>query len=168
MAFISEYKMARRGFVVKCLNCDHEFFIHDHDIIPHHTMDDMMDKHECEWCHNEEMPSDLSTNPAYMTGFGMDKDRVRQELTKLAVRIREIALKTSQDYPNIDGVDMWEQLYAIETAYEGTNMACNDWSEVMKLVMKRYNIEYDTIKEMFEEVRKRQIHTDTEDGMFII
>ncbi len=41
-------------------------------------------------------------------------------------RIKELAKQTAPDYPNIETVDTWEQLYAIDCAYRGTNMANQD------------------------------------------
>jgi len=47
-------------------------------------------------------------------------------LAALRRRVAEAALKISPDYPGIKTCEPWEQLYAIECAYEGTNLANGD------------------------------------------
>lgn len=41
-------------------------------------------------------------------------------------RLREVAEKIAPDYPGISECSAWEQLYAIETSYEGSRLAIED------------------------------------------
>ena len=54
------------------------------------------------------------------------KEKRLQRLGVIQMNITELAKKIAPDYPNIETVDTWEQLYAIDCAYRGTNMANND------------------------------------------
>lgn len=47
-------------------------------------------------------------------------------------RIKEIALKVAPDYPNIQEVDSFEQLWAIESAYEGCSLANDDCHKLIE------------------------------------
>lgn len=54
--------------------------------------------------------------------------------------IKKIALKHCKDYPNIEKVDVNEQLYAIDCTLEGLNLAIDDWFKFCKYLIERYNI----------------------------
>jgi len=48
------------------------------------------------------------------------------EVAQVYSRINEMAIKIAPDYPNITSCSQWEQLYAIETSYEGSQLAIGD------------------------------------------
>lgn len=48
------------------------------------------------------------------------------EVAQVYSRINEMAIKIAPDYPNIASCSQWEQLYAIETSYEGSQLAIAD------------------------------------------
>jgi hypothetical protein len=51
-------------------------------------------------------------------------------------RVNEIALAFCSDYPDIEKVGTFEQLYAIESTLEGTNMANDDSRTVLRSYAK--------------------------------
>ena len=62
---------------------------------------------------------------------------VQRELTQLKSRISHIACKHAKGYPSIATVDPMEQLYAIGTTLEGTDLAIGDWEKMVNYFGER-------------------------------
>lgn len=67
------------------------------------------------------------------------------DIINLKNRVKEIAVKIAPDYPNVEMTTTWDQLYAIETAYEGISLANDDMHYILKTLMERYNIEEEEV-----------------------
>jgi len=52
----------------------------------------------------------------------------------LEERIKEIAMEIAPDYPDIEKVEPWEQLCAIKSSYDGTDMANKDLHQLIGLL----------------------------------
>lgn len=72
----------------------------------------------------------------------------------LKQRIDEIARKIAPDYPNIENADEFEQLWAIEQSFEGTELALKDWSNLVDELAKRLNYSKEDILKIFQEIIK--------------
>lgn len=68
--------------------------------------------------------------------------------TKITNRIKEIAEKHCEDYPNISDIEPWEQLYAIDSSLEGETRANNDLHRIIKELSNKYNIPYEEVLEI--------------------
>jgi len=73
---------------------------------------------------------------------------------KLCDRIKRIALNVAPDYPNIETIPTWEQLYAIEEGYLGTKAACDDLHTIISKLRDRYDIPLSVIFEIDKEIDK--------------
>lgn len=63
-------------------------------------------------------------------------------------RINELAKKIVPDYPNIENKDAFEQLWAIEQSFEGTELALKDWSNLVDELAIRFSFDKSTILEI--------------------
>lgn len=59
------------------------------------------------------------------------------EYEKLLVSITTLAIKVAPNYPNIESVDPSEQLYAIDTAVQGLELANEDLFNSVSHLQKR-------------------------------
>lgn len=69
-------------------------------------------------------------------------------------KIRKIALEVAPDYPQIETCDEFECLYAIHSSYQGTHAANEDLHLILKVLMKRYNIEIKELLDISDKVRE--------------
>jgi len=62
---------------------------------------------------------------------------LERQNTKLTERIREIATATAPEYPGVADAEPWEQLYAIDSAYKGTDAANRDLHTLIDLLREK-------------------------------
>jgi hypothetical protein len=74
------------------------------------------------------------------------------DLKQLEARIREIAIKLQPDYPNINNANPMEQLYAIESGYEGIEKACHDWAKFGKYLWDGIGMTNDQVSSLWYRV----------------
>lgn len=72
----------------------------------------------------------------------------------LEERILVIAVDVAKDYPNIEKVGSFEQLYAIHCAYQGANEACQQLHRVIKHLAKCACVTDDQLKFIFDLYEK--------------
>lgn len=60
---------------------------------------------------------------------------------QLETLIAEIAKEHCADYPNIETVEPWEQLYAIKSTMIGTSLACNDCWVIIRFLQEKLGME---------------------------
>ena len=68
-------------------------------------------------------------------------------------RIQEIALKIAPDYPGVTTCDTWEQLYAIESSYEGEVLANEDCHKMIRYLKNRLVMSDEEYLSVAEELR---------------
>jgi len=62
--------------------------------------------------------------------------------------IAEMAKEIAPDYPNIDKAPSWEQLYAIEGSYKGTNQANEDLHNLIEILRNKLGMTKEEILEL--------------------
>ena len=63
--------------------------------------------------------------------------QLRSELSALKARIAYIACKHAADYPGIESAEPLEQLYAVSSSLEGTDLAIGDWEKFVDHLGKK-------------------------------
>ena len=67
-------------------------------------------------------------------------------------RIREIAMKIAPDFPDIEKCDVFQQLWAIEQSYEGSELALRDWEDLTKELAKRLGLTHQELAKISREL----------------
>ncbi len=89
----------------------------------------------------------------------LDSDHADMSLSEVAQiysRINAIAIKIAPDYPNIAGCSTWEQLYAIETSYEGSQLAIGDLHASIKKLGEKFGMSKEQLVDFLLEVWKER------------
>ena len=60
-------------------------------------------------------------------------------------RINELAKEIASEYPNIESVDTWEKLYAIESSYKGTEASLQDWMKIAYILRDKLGMSQDEL-----------------------
>ena len=68
--------------------------------------------------------------------------------------IKEKAIKIAYDYPNIENCEPWEQLYAISSTYEGTNLANDECHKLIDFLRQKLNISKEELCDIWTNIRK--------------
>jgi hypothetical protein len=72
-------------------------------------------------------------------------------------QIAELASDICPDYPDVGNLTIDEHLYAIEQAYIGVVIACNDWSYIVKELQNQYDIPSEDINKLADKAIERGI-----------
>ena len=94
------------------------------------------------------------TAMAYQHGCRSADERVAElerQNAKLTERIKEIALDIAPDYPRIADAEPWEHLYAIESAYKGTDLANGDLHKLVDRLREKLGWTALEVVEFWEE-----------------
>lgn len=63
-------------------------------------------------------------------------------------RLSKITQELCADYPNVDTVEPWEQLYALEQSYRGVSAACDDLRSVIEKLRIRCRLTKEEVADL--------------------
>ena len=71
--------------------------------------------------------------------------------------LKENAIKIAPDYPGVETCDIWDDKWAIVSAYEGTDKACDDLHKMIDFMRIKLGWTKEQVVEYWEkEIRDRE------------
>lgn len=92
---------------------------------------------------NEIIETFKNDNYSFNNPSSNEKQNINYTEDELKLKIQTMAEKISPDYPNISKCNSWEQLYAIESTYDGTEEANKSCHDFITYLLKKLKISDD-------------------------